>query len=94
MSIARTAATVAFSAFALGAPITASAAPEPVGLTYGLLQAQQDPQPQTQTTTTIERTVWYTNPVWIVVGLLGAALIIGLLVAASRSGNGSTTVVR
>lgn len=59
------------------------------------LTAAQDPPPAPTTTktTTTRTTTWYADPVWITVGVLGAALIIGIIVAASRSGGGGQTTV-
>ncbi len=39
------------------------------------------------------RTVWYTDPVWLIVGGVVALLVIVLAIMASRRG-GDTTVVR
>jgi hypothetical protein len=36
---------------------------------------------------------WYANPLWIVIGLVALALIIGLVVASGRSRN-TTTVIK
>lgn len=62
------------------------------------LSAVQDPppvpKPDVDVSVTTERTTWYADPVWITVGILAAALVIGLIVAASRSSNGSTTVIK
>ncbi len=61
------------------------------------LAAVQDPpvpKPDVDVSVTTERTVWYADPVWITIGVLAAILIIGLIIAASRSGGGSTTVVK
>jgi hypothetical protein len=46
-------------------------------------------------TTTESHTVWYTNPVWLVIGGIVVLLIIVLAVMAARGRDGSsTTVVR
>ena len=63
------------------------------------LAAVQDPppvpKPDVDVSVSTERTVWYADPVWITVGILAAALVIGLIVAASRSSSGgSTTVIK
>jgi hypothetical protein len=62
------------------------------------LAAVQDPppipKPDVDVTVTTERTTWYADPVWITIGVLAAILIIGLIIAASRSGGSSTTVVK
>jgi hypothetical protein len=65
---------------------------------FALSAAQaQAPQPPPKADidvdiTSGERTVWYMDPVWIIVGLVALAIVIALIVAASRSGG--TTVVR
>ncbi len=38
------------------------------------------------------RTVWYTDPLWIVLGAAGVIVVVALIAAASRGGG--TTVVR
>jgi hypothetical protein len=38
--------------------------------------------------------VWYTNPLWIVIGVAAVIIIVALVAMASRGGGGSTTVVR
>ncbi len=40
-----------------------------------------------------EHTVWYTNPLWITIGVI-AALVIILLIALATRGGGTTTVIR
>lgn len=68
-----------------------SAIQAPVALA---LTAAQDPPPAPkEVTTTTKTTTWYADPVWVTVGVLGAALIIGVIVAASRSGGGGQTTV-
>ena len=39
------------------------------------------------------RTVWYTDPLWIVLGAAAVIVVVALIAAASRGGGG-TTVVR
>lgn len=98
------------SAAALLVAVSAPAAAAPVGPTIDAgpavlqapvvlaLAAVQDPppvpKPDVDVSVTTERTVWYADPVWITIGVLAAILIIGLIIAASRSGGGSTTVVK
>lgn len=97
------------SAAALVFAISAQAGASPAGPTdAGLavlqapavlaLAAVQDPppvpKPDVDVSVTTERTVWYADPVWITIGVLAAILVIGLIVAASRSGGGSTTVIK
>src|SRR5262245_30009393 len=45
------------------------------------------------TETTRHETTWYTNPVWIVIGVLAVGVVIALIVSASRGGGSGTTVV-
>lgn len=66
----------------------------PVVMAMAAVQDPPVPKPDVDVSVTTERTVWYADPVWITVGVLAAILIIGLIVAASRSGGGSTTVVK
>lgn len=40
-----------------------------------------------------DRTVWYTDPLWIVLGAAAVIVVVALVAAASR-GNGGTTVIR
>jgi hypothetical protein len=40
-----------------------------------------------------DRTVWYTDPLWIVLGAAAVIVVVALVAAASRSGGG-TTVIR
>jgi hypothetical protein len=49
--------------------------------------------PDIQIETTRTETVWYTDPVWIIVGIVVIGLIVLLVVAAGRGGGG-TTVIR
>lgn len=66
----------------------------PVVMAMAAVQDPPVPKPDVDVSVTTERTVWYADPVWITVGVLAAILIVGLIVAASRSGGGSTTVVK
>lgn len=40
-----------------------------------------------------DRTVWYTDPLWIILGAAAVIVVIALIAAASKGGGG-TTVVR
>lgn len=40
------------------------------------------------------RTVWYTDPLWIVLGAAAVIVIVALVAAAARGGGGGTTVIR
>lgn len=59
------------------------------------LTAAQDPPPvkAPDVKVTTKTTTWYADPVWVTAGVLGAALILGVIIAASRSGGGSQTTV-
>ena len=39
-------------------------------------------------------TVWYTDPLWIVLGVAAVIVVVALLAAASRGGSGGTTVIK
>ena len=39
------------------------------------------------------RTIWYTDPLWIVLGIAAVIVVVALITAASRGGGG-TTVIR
>lgn len=49
--------------------------------------------PDIQIETTRE-TVWYADPVWILIGIGVVGVIVILIVLASRGGGGGTTVIR
>jgi hypothetical protein len=66
----------------------------PTVLALAAVQDPPVPKPDVDVSVTTERTVWYADPVWITIGVLAAILVIGLIVAASRSGGGSTTVIK
>jgi hypothetical protein len=40
------------------------------------------------------RGAWYTQPVWIAIGIIALVLIILLIMAAGRRGGSNTTVVK
>ena len=40
-----------------------------------------------------DRTVWYTDPLWIVLGAAAVIVVVALIAAAARGGGG-TTVIR
>jgi hypothetical protein len=40
------------------------------------------------------RTVWYTDPLWIVLGVAAVIVVVALVAAAARGGGGGTTVIR
>ena len=75
------------------APDAALAVRAPMVPTLMLLQDQPPPpKPEIDVKVTSERTVWYTDPAWIAIGIAGAAVIIALIAAGAR--RDSTTVVR
>ena len=62
--------------------------------------AVQDPAPpkggdvRVDVDLTTDRTVWYTDPLWIVLGAAAVIVVVALIAAAARGGGSSTTVVR
>lgn len=44
--------------------------------------------------TETETTVWYADPFWIAVGVIGALVVLILIVLAARGGGGGTTVIK
>ena len=38
--------------------------------------------------------VWYTDPLWIVLGAAAVIVVVALVAAAARGGGGGTTVIR
>lgn len=74
----------------IGVPATASAA----GSGYVALEDQQQP-PTARLEVDIdadEGGAWYTNPIWIAIGVIALVLLILLIVMATRGGG--TTIVR
>lgn len=51
----------------------------------------QDPPVQVEISTSESHSVWYTNPLWLVIGGVILILIIALIVSANRGG---TTVIK
>ncbi len=67
--------------------------------------ALQDPQPQptpqpsggdVKVDVDLDRdgTVWYTDPLWIVLGAAAVIVVVALVAAASRGPGGGTTVIK
>jgi hypothetical protein len=62
--------------------------------------AVQDPAPpkggdvKVDVDLTTDRTVWYTDPLWIVLGVAAVIVVVALVAAAARGGGGGTTVIR
>ena len=68
-------------------------------LVTSAVQATQPPaQPGGETKVDInlseDRTVWYTDPLWLVLGAAAVIVIVALVAAAARGGSGGTTVIR
>ncbi len=80
---------------------TASAAPTldlPFLVTASAVQQTPPPQqPSGQVKVDVNldtgRTVWYTDPLWIVLGAAAVIVVVALIAAAARGGGG-TTVIR
>lgn len=53
----------------------------------------QDPPVKVEVTTAPTHIVWYTDPIWIGIGVVAALLVIVLIVLAARSSRKSTTTV-
>lgn len=59
--------------------------------------AVQDPTPppvKVDITLDDGRTIWYTDPMWIVLGAAAVIVVVALIAAASRGGAGGTTVIK
>lgn len=87
--------------FTMGAG-TASAAPT-ADVPLLVASAVQDPTPpappkggDVKVDIDLDRNegVWYTDPLWIVLGAAAVIVIVALVAAAARGGGGGTTVVR
>ena len=79
---------------------TVSAAPmpdTPFLVTASMQQTAPPQQPNGQVKVDVNldngRTVWYTDPLWIVLGAAAVIVVVALIAAAVRGG-GSSTVVR
>ena len=70
-----------------------TAAAEEIGYVAAADEAQQQP-PSAQIDVDIDRDggAWYTNPVWIAIGVIAVVVLILLIVMATRGGG--TTIVR
>jgi len=79
-----------------------SAAPVPDTPLLVTASVQQTPPPPQQPNSQVKvdvnldegRTVWYTDPLWIVLGAAAVIVVVALIAAAARGGGSSTTVVR
>jgi hypothetical protein len=81
---------------------TATAAPT-MDVPYLVAATLQDPAPPAQPKSGdvsvdvdlgSDRTVWYTDPLWIVLGAAAVIVVVALVAAAARGGGGGTTVIR
>jgi hypothetical protein len=93
---------------ATAAPMTATrvaptvqAVSVPFLMTASVMQATQQPpaQPGGQVKVDVDlnndRTVWYADPFWVVIGVAAVIVIVALVAMAARgSGSGGTTVIR
>lgn len=52
------------------------------------------PEVDVELGTETEGTVWYADPLWITLGVIGALLLLLIIVLAARGGRGGTTVIR
>jgi hypothetical protein len=98
MRIPMIVATAMFLAVGAG---SASAAPTLPNLATVSVVQQTPPQPQpsggdVKVDVNLDdgRTVWYTDPLWIVLGAAAVIVVVALIAAAARGGGGGTTVVR
>src|SRR5687767_14338464 len=78
--------------------VSAAPVPDtPLLVTASLQQTPPPQQPNSQVKVDVNldegRTVWYTDPLWIVLGAAAVIVVVALIAAAARGGGG-TTVVR
>lgn len=52
------------------------------------------PELDVEVGTDTEGTVWYADPLWIAVGVIGGLVLLLIIVLAARGGRGGTTVIR
>jgi hypothetical protein len=74
------------------AAIVVSAHVVPLTATTAVVAAVQDAKIEVTTTDRSSRGAWYTQPVWIAIGIIALVLIIALIAMAGRRGD--TTVVK
>ena len=63
----------------------------PASANATLMTTRQDPGVKVDIKTTETRSAWYTQPVWIAIGIVALVLIIALIAMAGRR-NGTTVV--
>lgn len=93
----RARATVLILTLLLGAALPAAAALDQAPVQVASLQDQPGGSPDIQVDLNADTggTVWYTNPLWIALGVVGALVLILIIVLAARGGRGGgTTVIR
>lgn len=91
------------TAMLLTAGASAASAAPTMDVPYLVASAVQDPAPPAQPTGGDVKvdinlgsdgaTVWYTDPMWIVLGVAAVIVVVALIAMASRGGGG-TTVIR
>ena len=79
--------------------VSAAPVPDtPFLVTAGMQQTPPPQQPSGQVKVDVNvdegRNVWYTDPLWIVLGAAAVIVVVALIAAAARGGGSSTTVVR
>lgn len=88
-------ATMAPQTHAAPLPVAASvvsARAVPMTATASFVMAMQDAKIEITTNDRSGRGAWYTQPVWIAIGIIALVLLIALIAMAGRRGN--TTVVK
>jgi len=78
---------------------SASAVPTmdvPYLMTASAVQQTPPPAPDVKVDVDLgsDRTIWYTDPLWIVLGAAAVIVVVALVAAASRGGSGGTTVIK
>ena len=92
------------TAILLTAGANAAQAAPTLDVPYLVASAVQDPAPPAQpkggdvkvdvNLDSDGPTVWYTDPLWIVLGAAAVIVVVALVAAAARGGGGGTTVIR
>lgn len=93
----RARATLLILTLLLGAALPAAAALDPAPVQVASLQDQPGGGADVEVDLGADTggTVWYTNPLWIALGVIGALVLILIIVLAARGGRGGgTTVIR
>ena len=91
------------TAMLLTASAGAAKAAPTLDVPYLVASAVQDPAPappkggDVSVDVDLDRdggTVWYSDPLWIVLGAAAVIVVVALVAAAARGGGGGTTVIR